>query len=206
MDIRPGRIACTRLLPDSYKRIWGLDLSRDRTTAIVLNLVSLPLFAAAGALFLLIASFLRPDIVSLGLIRKLSVRPLTLYINFITVIVFVTVLHEAIHGLFFWIFTRSRPVFGVKLLFAYAGAPEWYLPRRQYAVVGAAPLVLISLAGFFAIPWTPVEVGQLMLFGMVMNAAGAIGDIYVCARMLWFPADVLVQDTGFVFEVYGASA
>jgi hypothetical protein len=113
------------------------------------------------------------------------------------------VLHEAIHGLFFWVFTRSRPVFGVKLLFAYAGAPDWYIPRNQYSIVGIAPLVMISLVGFLLIPLIPLSTAQILLFGMVMNAAGAVGDIYVCGRVLRLPPDVLVRDTGFVFDVYG---
>jgi hypothetical protein len=205
MDIEPGRLECTRLLPDSYRRIWGLDLAQDRTTAVVLNLISLPLFAVAGWLFILVASVLRPDIISLDFIRKLSMRPLVLYLGFFGVIACIMVLHEAIHGLFFWVFTRSRPVFGIKLLFAYAGAPEWYIPRNQYSIVGMAPLVLISIAGFLVIPLTPLFVAQSLLFGMVMNAAGAIGDIYVCFKVLRLPSAVLIRDTGFVFDVYAKS-
>jgi hypothetical protein len=206
MDIQPGRITCTRLLPDSYRRIWGLDLAQDRTTAVVLNLISIPLFAVAGWLFLHIASVLRPDIANLDSIRKLSIQPLILYLDFVGVIAFVMVLHEAIHGLFFWIFTRSKPVFGIKLLFAYAGAPEWYVPRNQYSIVGLAPLILISVGGFLVIPLTSLYVAQPLLLGMVMNAAGAMGDIYVCVKVLRLPPDVLIQDTGFVFDVYGKSA
>jgi hypothetical protein len=71
---------------------------------------------------------------------------------------------------------------------------------------GLAPLLLISVSGFLVIPLTPLYVAQPLLLGMVMNAAGAIGDIYVCFKVLRLPPDVLIRDTGFVFDVYGKSA
>ncbi|HTP13476.1 MAG TPA: DUF3267 domain-containing protein [Bacteroidota bacterium] len=203
MDLEQQSITPTRLLPDSYKRIWGLDLATDRTTALVLNLISLPLFVVAGWLFLRAASLLNPGITAANFVRILSVRPLVAYSGLVAVLVGTTLLHELIHGLFFWLTTRTKPVFGLKLLFAYAGAPEWYIPRNQYSVIGLAPFVMISLCGFLLIPLTPVVAGQLILFGMVVNAAGAIGDLYVCGRVLRLPLDVLIRDTGYVFDVYG---
>ncbi len=205
MDVRRGPIVCTRSLPDSYTSIWGLDLARNRTTAIVLNVLGIPIFVFAGWLFLRAAAYLRPEIVSGEFVRRLAGQPLILYLDFFVVVALTTLLHEFIHGVFFWIYTRSTPVFGIKLLFAYAGAPEWYIPRNRYAVVGLAPLVLISVVGFLLIPLTSLPAAQLILFGMVVNTAGAVGDIYVCGRILHLAPDVLIQDTGYVFDVYGSA-
>ncbi len=195
----------TRVLPDSYTKIWSLDLAQDRKKAIVLNLISLPLFAFFAWLFLSVSSILRADITSLVLLRTLSSRLLALYLDFFLIIILFTLIHEGIHGFFFWLTTRTRPVFGVKLLFAYAGAPEWYIPRSRYLVIGLAPIVVMTIAGFAAIPFLPLPLAQVLLFGMVMNAAGAIGDLYVCAVVMRHPPEVLIQDNGFVFEMYGTS-
>ncbi len=206
MEREQGSIAPTRLLPDSYTRIWGLDLATNRTTALVLNLVSLPLFIVAGWIFLRTALLLNADIGGTDYLRSIGAKALVGYTVLLTVIVGTTLLHETIHGLFFWVYTHARPVVGVKLLFAYAGAPDWYIPRNQYSVVGLAPLVLISTGGFLVISLVSAVAGQLTLFAMVLNAAGAVGDLYVCGKVLRFPQDVLIRDTGYVFDVYGKSA
>lgn len=205
MEIQPRRLVCTRDLPDSYQRIWGLDLAQDRKTALILNLVSLPLFVLFGGFFVYIAAALKPDIMSIVFLKDPSAQPLVLYLDLFCVVAGMTILHEAVHGMFFWIFTQSKPVFGIRLLFAYAGAPGWYIPRNQYAIIGLAPVVLISVTGLLLLPFTSLLVAQLLLLAMVMNAAGAIGDLYVCGKVLNHPDDVLIQDTGFVFAMYGRS-
>src|SRR6266699_209791 len=71
----------------------------------------------------------------------------------------VLILHELTHGLFFWLFTKSRPAFGFKGWYAYAAAPGWYLPRAQFLVVVGAPLTLLSLLGealLLLVPWAVV--------------------------------------------------
>src|SRR6266700_4202149 len=100
----------------------------------------------------------------------------------------VLILHELTHGLFFWLFTKSRPAFGFKGWYAYAAAPGWYLPRGQSLVVGAAPLILLSLLGealLLLVPW--------VLWGLIVNAGGAIGDLYMIARLMLAPRGAVVE-------------
>ncbi len=203
MENRSEILTPLAALPESYTRIWDLDLSRDRKTALLLNLLSLPLFVLFGWIFLSVASVFRPEISSLDFLRKLTAHMATLYVEFLLVVIVFTVLHECIHGIFFWLFTRDRPVFGVRLLYAYAGAPQWYIPRNQYAIIGLAPFVCISVVGMAVLPLVSLSAAQIILFGMVMNAAGAIGDLYVSGVVMRLPPDVMIQDTGFIFTVFG---
>ncbi|HEY6952214.1 MAG TPA: DUF3267 domain-containing protein [Bacteroidota bacterium] len=193
----------TRALPDSHTRNWGIDLSRDHTSALLLNVAGLPLFLVCGWAFMSVAKVLRPEIMT-GLLRGwLSIHPLTFVLVLAGIVVGVMTFHEAIHGIFFWIFTRSKPIFGVKLLFAYAGAPDWYIPRNQYILIGLAPILLMTLLGFLLIVVTSTHVGQAVLFGIVMNATGAAGDLYVCGKVMAHDPDILVQDTGVGVTVFG---
>jgi len=197
------RLSARDTLPGSHIRIWELDLARNQKAAIALNVVALPLFAVFGWIFLKLAAVIRPEIVTRLFLDRITPNPSIFFLIFLTVVVGTMVVHEAIHGVFFWLFTRSRPVFGVKLLFAYAGAPEWYIPRNQYALIGIAPFVLITVAGFAIVAWAPLAPGQLALFGITMNAAGAVGDFYVSAKVMLQLRDVLIQDTGVGFTMYG---
>jgi hypothetical protein len=112
------------------------------------------------------------------------------------------VVHELIHGLFFWLFTRERPTFGFKGAYAYAAAPDWYMPRNQYAIVGLAPLVLMTLAGLVLLPVIPVWAIPALLFVVVTNAAGAVGDIAVVGWLLLQPRATLVNDIGDAVTLY----
>jgi hypothetical protein len=113
------------------------------------------------------------------------------------------VLHEAVHGAFFWLFTRERPRFGLHLPFAaYAAAPDWLLLRFQHLVVGLAPFAVITLLGLALLPVAPPLVVSALLLVIVTNAAGSTGDFLMAAWLLMQPADVLVQDTGAAITTY----
>lgn len=199
-----GRLGmrATEILPESHREFGSLDLARNTRVALVLNLVALPLFLVFGWSFMKVAQLLRPDIVSRFHYLNLSLSPIASFLLFVGIILGMMVIHEVVHGLFFWLFTGSRPVFGLKLLFAYAGAPGWYIPRNQYIVVGLAPLVLITAAGFFLIVLITLPLAQLFLFGITMNASGAVGDLYVSAWVLLRSPEALIEDTGVGFSIY----
>jgi hypothetical protein len=202
MGLKPAGLKARRELPGSHSKTWGLDLTRNHKAALALNIAALPLFVVFGWIFLQIAALLRPEIVSRLFVARITPYPLVFFLILLTVVVGTMFVHEAIHGAFFWLFTHSRPIFGMKLLFAYAGAPEWYIPRNQYALTGVAPFVLITIVGFLVVAWAPLAVGQLALFGVIMNASGAVGDLYVSTKVMLQSRDVLIQDTGVGFTMF----
>ena len=131
MEIRPRRLACTRNLPDSHRRIRGLDPSQDRKAALVLNLVSVPLFTVVTAP-------LKPDIVSLHMLKKHSVGSPVLYVDLRCAAARVTLLHEAVHGVFFWVLTRTKPAPDAKLLFKHAEVPDGHIPLNRTIIIGSS--------------------------------------------------------------------
>jgi hypothetical protein len=118
----------------------------------------------------------------------------------------VLVLHEIVHGFFFWIFTKTRPLFAFKGAYAYAAAPDWYFPRSKYLVIGLAPLVVISLAGILMMPVFPLQWMWLLLVALVMNASGAVGDLAVCAWLLLKRNTLLIRDFGDVIHIYSKTS
>lgn len=170
---------------------------------IGLNLAGMVLFFGAGWFFLWMAFLLAPQDFQRGTVTlDLSSLFLVLLVLLILIVV-VIVMHESVHGLFFWIFTRQRPIFGFKGWYAYAAAPGWYLPRNQFLLVGIAPLLLLSLLGLVLLPVVPPLFGLLLLVGMTMNVAGAVGDLFVVVWLLTKPATFLVRDVGEAMTVYG---
>lgn len=112
------------------------------------------------------------------------------------------ILHEAVHGVFMFIFSHTKVKFGFKKIYAYAGSKS-YFDKKSYIVIGLAPVVLwgIVLAVlnifFYSGMWFWV-----IWFIQIGNIGGATGDIYVTYRMVHAPKDVLVQDSGVSMDVY----
>lgn len=188
----------TRDLPPSYLQSRTLDLASQPGLMILLNVVGLLLFFAFGLAFLYLAVIFYPGI-PFGFSEFTALWGI---LAFLLVYFLVLLLHELVHGLFFVVFTRSRPHFGVKQMYAYACAPDWYIPRNQFLVIGLAPFILITLAGFILMPLTSSNVATLTLFAMAINASGAIGDLYTVVWILRFPVESYVCDQGEKFTIY----
>lgn len=107
------------------------------------------------------------------------------------------ILHEAVHGLAFWLFTGKHPKFGFKVFYAYAASPEGvYLPRQQYFMVALAPLVILTLVGIVLIPIMPLLALPTLVFFLISNSAGSVGDLWVVGWLLREPREILLQDQG----------
>jgi hypothetical protein len=195
-----------RTLPPHYKPLLTLDLAKNRRFSTGLNVVAAGVFFLFGGLAVLLSSALRPDTV-IAILRDLVWLQAAGVLAIIAVLVglqfLMVVLHEAVHGAFFWIFTRERPAFGLKPPFAaYAAAPDWHLPRDQHLVVGLGPFVVITLVGMALLVVVPAVLVPSLLFVVVSNAAGAVGDFAMVAWLMRQPRDVLVKDIGSAITIY----
>ena len=199
---------CTTVLPAGYTSWKTIDFKQDQSLIVVLGLGSLLAFVGFGFLFLLLAFLLSPSFsrnfrLVINNFQTLVIAILSIVIALVLVSIVVIIVHEAIHGIFFWLFTKKRPVFGFKWAYAYAAAPEYYIPRDQFLVIGIAPLILISLVGLALFPVTSFVVTLILVLTLTMNAAGAIGDLYVVGWLLTRPASLVIQDYGDGMTVYG---
>ncbi len=194
----------TQILPAHYISKGTLDLSTNRKAAVALSLLGIALFFVFGGLFIYAIGQMRPQdtgemtsVVIHGLGSLLLAILIAVAINIVVV-----VLHEAVHGVFIWLFTRSRPGFAFKIWYAYASAPTWYLPRNQYLIVALAPLVVLTVLGFALAPFIPAGLLVPLLLFMTLNASGAVGDIGVAIWLLFQPPDCLANDRGDAVTLY----
>jgi len=178
-----------------------LDLSRNRWALIGLTMGSMAAFFLFGWLALALLTALRADLGSVS-IQVGAGNLLPFLLGFVALLAMTVIVHEAIHGLFFWLFTRERPRFGFKGLYAYAAAPDWYLPRRQHLIVTLAPLVVISVIGLLGMWVASAAVVIPLMLVVVLNAAGAVGDLVTAAWLLAQPATTLVRDSGDAITLY----
>jgi hypothetical protein len=191
-----------KTLPANYQPSKILDLSSTRV-AIWLNLAAIPLLFGYSWLFSLIFSSLQsanpfPD----GLWSVVTSFSIKDWLFLLLTIIFILSFHEMIHGAFFWIFTRERPKFGLRGGYAYASAPDWYLPINQYLIVGLSPFVVISILGIIFATFLPVSLLPYLLLIVSFNAAGALGDMIVVAWIVMQAKTILVRDQGDKFSTF----
>ena len=192
----------TRTLPPGYQLCLELDLSKNGRLLVWLNLAGLALLVPAGWLLLRLTARLRPEFSLTGWLWDDPAGALLKIAALLAGFTAVIVIHELIHGLFFWIFTGERALYGFRGAYAFAAAPGWYIPRRPYLVVALSPLVGITLAGALLIPWvSPFWLGVLII-SLLVNISGAIGDLAVAGWLLHRGRGALVNDHGDALTAY----
>ena len=104
-------ISSTRTLPDGYVQTREIDLAKNKGLAILLNIVGVILFFLS---FVLLGSFVRwarPELLTSTFTITFD---LSTILGLLVLVAFTVVVHELIHGFFFWVFTRSRPVYALR--------------------------------------------------------------------------------------------
>ena len=193
----------TKDLPTNYALENMFDLKNNRKLLIWLNVAGLGLMVLFIWLFWQIVVLIRPELSSTFTLKIDGLGSVFgVLVVFLLSIFVVLTLHELVHGFFFWVFTKSRPLFGFKGAYAYAAAPDWYFSRGEYLVVGLSPLVVISLVGILLMPVFPVQWMWVLIAALVMNASGAVGDLAVCGWLLLKPKSLLIRDFGDVIHIY----
>ena len=192
----------TRTLPENYSFDSKFDLKNKRTL-IWLNIGGLILTVGFLFLFGAITRWLRPDVGD-GVLFSFdgTADALLKLAGILLIILLVMVLHEAVHGIFFWLFSRNKPVFGFKSGYAYAAMPDWYFPRSQYMIIGMAPFILLDGFGVVLLAVVPVNALWMVLVALLMNSSGAVADLAVVTWLLAKPATTIALDKADTIELY----
>ncbi len=190
----------TKELPPTYVQSTTLDLSQDKKAFVLLNVLGVVVMLLTGWFLIWLTPMLRPE-PSL----ELTIQGWLIIPIFLVALAGITTLHEAIHGVFFWLFTRERPTFGFKGVYAYAASPAWYMPRNAYLIVGLAPVVFITTLGVALLPVLPYVAVVPTMVLLAAHAGGAAGDLYVTFWCLMKPNTILMRDVGDAITMYEAT-
>jgi predicted metal-dependent HD superfamily phosphohydrolase len=188
----------TKTLGPEYLPAASLDMG-SKKVALAFNLVGIGALFLFGWLLFQLADSLRPGILAPSSFILLGGPEL---LALIAGILGVVLLHELIHGLFFFVYTGERFQLGIRPFYAFAASPTWYIPRGQFSVIGLAPFLLITLLGFLLLLAVPLSTAAVILVSMVINAAGSAGDIIVVGWLFAGPARRLIQDRGDDISIY----
>lgn len=198
--------SATKKLPEGYRLSQSLNLIQDRKLLLSLSLASIGLFIVSWVGLLWMFQWLRPDFAARVAGFSFTITSVTgifsPFLIILGVILVMLILHEAIHGIFFRVLTGGRVKFAFKGAYAYAAAPDWYLPKKPYMVISLAPLVFMTVGGVLALLWVPLNWIIPIILLVAMNASGAVGDLYVFLLLTRMEDDVFIQDFGERMAIY----
>ena len=191
MQTLNDQISASGVLPENYQEVLSWKVTGEPMRLIALNIVGAILFVVFGIIFFNLAIRLgkmpsegnfRLGLVEMGLS--------------IVGIVLTLILHELTHGLAMQMFGAS-PKYGIiwRGLMLYATSPGYAYRRNNYVVIALAPFVFISVL---------VVLGMLVLQGTawvvllaicgVVNASGAVGDMWITIIVLRYAATAYIMD------------
>ena len=200
-------------LPSNYSKYTVLEPSKKTLFVISAVVTGILLLLIIGWLLVLFVNALRPTALDgmrlQDLLRSTTAGfslaiPPALFRNFGLALIAALILHELVHGLFYWLFSSRRPKFGVQGLFPYAAAPSGvYFPRNQFLVVGLSPLVLFTAVGLLLMVIVPIAFVPFLLFFVAVNASGAAGDLIMVIQLMPFSSDTWMEDNDSGVIIYG---
>ena len=178
-------------LPNDYREILQIDLQKDKRLAIIVNGLALLI----TIVMVVVGHFYVPFTELLDGTNGIYWGAI-----FVGMIVYM-VLHELVHGITMWAYSKQKPFYGFTGMYAYAGSNA-YFNKKSYLIIGLAPIVvwgivLLVLNLIFKQTWFWV-----IYFIQIGNISGAAGDLYVTYRFSKLPKDILVKDIGVNMTVY----
>jgi len=176
-------------LPSDYQEVLSWKVTEKRSRVITLNILGVLLFVIFGLIFSSLA-------VRLGKLPSQGEYGLS-EISLVFVGILLTfVLHELTHGLVMQMF-GAKPKYGIiwKGMMFYATSPGYAYHRNNYVVIALAPFVFISILVVLGI-WLLQGTLWVALLGIcgIINASGAIGDMWMTMIVLRYATTAYVMD------------
>lgn len=186
-----------------FRYIEEVNFHNNKLLYIIINIVSILSFPVAYAvLFYFTNIFIINKPVSIFYyFISFSRMPNIDLLLFLVLLIFMMTIHELIHGLFFYLFTGEKPVFGFKNLSAYAGVPNRYIKKNYYLIACLSPLIILTIAGLVIFFIAENTFAAVMFIIISAHAAGCIGDIWVSIKLINKPAETFVNDDGMVIRI-----
>lgn len=176
-------------LPDNYRQVRYISVT-EGWRLIWLNILSLvPMFGSGLIVFGLLILYHTLDA---PLVIDSLPEEIPAWLGLI-VIILVLPLHELLHGLFITRFGHKAR-YGFKMTVLFATADGAFFRRNEFIQIALAPLVIISVIGLIMLLFLPARLAQWIALGIIVNAAGAIGDMWMTAVALRFDSSALIQD------------
>ena len=181
-------------LPEDYLEIGSMDLQKDTKTAVLINVMAIVMCVALLIMFFVMRPLDPMKGIEIDIIESL----LTIVLLFVYM-----VLHEMTHGIVMKRMDATHVRYGFTGLYAYAGSEEDYFTAKSYVTIALAPLVIWTVIFVILMILFIDNLYWMLAFLFTCHFSGCAGDMYVAYKVLEYPRDVLIRDTGVDVKIYG---
>ena len=180
-----------------------IDFHKNKILLISIYFIGIILIAPFYLLFFCVYNILFDNIIndSLYFIRACIDSSGFQKILFVALLMLVTIIHEFVHGIFFYLFTGEKPLIGFKSIYLFAGSPNWYIKKKYYIVIALSPIILITIFGIATLSIIPTSISYLVVISITINAAGSVGDIWISIKLLNKPPESYIIDNGIALSI-----
>ena len=186
------------ILPEGYKEIFSVNMQTDKKTMLIVNGLALVITAAIA-----IPMHFHISIATLfDMENGFGMYILRFAVMIISMVLYI-VLHELVHGITMKLFGTKKVKYGFTGMYAFAGSDDYY-DKTSYIVIAMAPIVVWGVVIAIINALVPNEWFWVVYIIQIANISGAAGDLYVTAKFLKMPKDILVHDNGVSMTVYSA--
>lgn len=180
-------------LTNEYKELYSINLQKDKKFAIIVNVMALII----AALMIISMNFFVP----ISLFFNVEINYFIKYIVLIGSMVGYTCLHELVHGVAMKAFGTKKVRYGFTGMYAFAGSDDYY-DKKSYIIIALAPIIVFLFVFAVINLIVPQEWFWIVYFLQVINVSGAAGDLFVTAKFMNMPKDILIKDFGVEMKVY----
>lgn len=184
---------CYEKFPDGYTYFDKIDLKNNKKQFWLIQ--------GLGVLLMIIMFVAGYFIAGLEFYEDYVMLIIALVVLIVGFILYI-ILHEATHAVVMRLSVKAKLNFGFVGWAAYAGS-KGYFDKKHYILVALAPLVLWGI--IFAVLNIFFHSGVwfwVIWFLQTGNVSGACGDLFCTYKMLTYPKDILVCDTGLDMTVF----
>lgn len=184
-------------LPDKYQLDYQIDMLKDKKELFLVNVYSLLILVLVIVVYYLILRFTDKSLAfsfnnDMLVNNNLIIRTIILIASLFLYIV----VHEIIHAIFFKLATKEKVKFGFHGIMASACVPGVYFYKKPYLLAGLAPAIIMSVV--FIAPMFFVNGLDLLFFFALfaVHISGCAGDFYIAIKLIKYPSNTLIEDTG----------
>lgn len=175
-------------LPNDYQEVLSWKVTGKPGRVITLNILGIFLFIISGLIFFAFA-------VGIGKLQEFQFGLREIGVALLGIVLTLG-FHEITHGLTMR-FYGAKPRYGIlwKGMMLYATSPGYAYRRNNYVVIALAPFVFISILVILGM-WLMQGTLWVALLGIcgIVNASGAIGDMWMTMLVLRYATPAFVTD------------
>ena len=141
------------------------------------------MFVLSGWFLLLLNKLIRPDFDGFGFMHNVFFsadrnKSLIITVLALLLIVLYMYIHELIHGLFLWVFSKVRPIFNFKIKGSNAAlVPGIFISRNEALIAIDSPLIILTVVGMIIWLNIAVQAVPAVILIISVNIGASISDI-----------------------------